>query len=63
MREHLVTCDVSWITRDMKTVSLDAICHVVVLAAPAPENIAEAVHQLEVFARHRGHAAKEISVR
>lgn len=42
---------------------LDAIRHVIVLTAPAPEDVAEAVDQLEVFARHRGHAAEEIGVR
>jgi len=46
----------------MQTMGLDAIRHIVVLTTPAPENIAKAVDQLEVFARHRGHAAEEIGV-
>lgn len=63
MREHLVARDVRRIARNVQAVRLDTVRHVVVLTAPAPEDIAETVHQLEVFARHRGHAAEKIGVR
>ena len=63
VREHLVSRHVRRVSRNMKTVRLDPIRHVVVLAAPAPEHVAEPVHQAELLARHRRHAAEQIGVR
>lgn len=62
VQEHFVACDVRRVTRDMQAVGFDTIRHIVVFATPAPENVTESVHQLKVFARHRGHAAKQIGV-
>lgn len=62
VQEHLVARDVRRITRDVQAMSFYAIRHIIVFATPAPENVTEAVYQLKVFARHRGHAAEEISV-
>lgn len=62
VQEHLIARDVRRITRNVQAVGFDAIRHIVVFATPAPENVAEAVHQLKVFARHRWHATEEIGV-
>ena len=63
VREHLVSRHVRGIPGDMEAVRLDPIRHVVVLASPAPEHVAEPVHQAELLPRHRRHAAKQIGVR
>ena len=63
MREHLVTGDIGRIARDVKAARLYPVGHVIILATPAPEDVAEAVHQSKVVGRHRRDAAEEVAVR
>ena len=61
--DHLVSGDVGRVACDVQLVERQSVVHVVVLAAPAPVLVTEAVHQLKLGAVHRRHAAKQLRVR
>ena len=61
--EHLVAGDAGRIARDDELVEADAVGHVVVLAAPAPEQVREPVDLDKVLQRHGADAAEDVGVR
>ena len=51
--DHLVSGDVGRVAGDVQVVERQPVVHVVVLAAPAPVLVTEAVHQLKLRPTHR----------
>ena len=60
--DHLVPGYVGRVAGDVQLVERQPVVHVVILAAPAPVLVTEAVHQLKLGAAHRRHAAEILSV-
>jgi len=58
VRQHRVAGDAGRVARDKQLVEADAVRHIVVLAAPAPEEVREAVHFDKVVHSHGADAAK-----
>ena len=63
MLQHFVPGDVGRIPRNVQLFLPESVGHVVVLAAPAPEHVAEAVDQPEVVHGHGRDAAEDVVVR
>lgn len=62
MHEHLVPGYVGRVPRDVQTLGLYSIGHVVVLASPAPKDIAEAVYETKVLGAHGRDPPEDVGV-
>ena len=60
--ERLVPGYFDRVADDVQLVERQPVVHVVILAAPAPVLVTEAVHHLKLGAAHRRHAAEILSV-